>query len=424
MRPVDIAAPMAPPAPVLPTNGSHRLSYHNGKVTIHRRGLFAGYDATIHDSDEQMRGWTPARVKDLYDGTLTMLLRGQFPQVAISHPNRANNKGPLHDDRPSIARIVNLSYEQDGAGAPCIYGDMEMSVSDYDQYIATNRYCRCSVEIYASPMRIGAVALLGGDTPKTAIEDTHFSDRQIGRYDSPGATDFAGMQVGQGLNGFIPSTSFTKDTKMASRFNDDEKKELGEMCSAAVTAAMSAAFPTMFSAAMKAYSDDKEKEKPGDMSASSRPAPAAPAAAAPGAVPPVVDDFSALPANVQNMLRAQQTQIAQLQQDSKLAHADKLIADMSAKGVVIPQARQQEIRQWIASADKPEEIASLIFDMGHKHPLNSIVDMSGAAPAGGGPRRELTERESNILTARHGGDKKGFEAARQQVLAGTLVVGT
>jgi hypothetical protein len=145
------------------------------------------------------------------------MARGSFPQLVIMHEK--DGKEP----KSAVGRIPAISYEErDGVGY--IVGDMEVSRDIFDKLIATNAFPRRSAEIWSESDHLSEVALLGRETPRRPLPDTHFARRGEKITCSKSNFDLAG--VGGGLNTFVPAV-IKEEAAMAS--DSDIREEMEAM---------------------------------------------------------------------------------------------------------------------------------------------------------------------------------------------------
>lgn len=155
---------------VLAPSGSHRVSLNGDKVTIHDLELFVGYDPEIDDADSDAVDLDEDEISRILERTKTMAARGQRPKLILGHNSDSDSGG---EQRPVVGDVISLKMAKIGLG-PGILGDIEMAVSDFDQYVKTNRYPRRSVEIWPDGY-MSEVALLSSQTPARPLPDTRFA---------------------------------------------------------------------------------------------------------------------------------------------------------------------------------------------------------------------------------------------------------
>ena len=335
-------------------------------VVIHDVGLFSGYDATLHEGNAKMEPYDAAMVGRMAEGTAALIRRGQYPRIAIGHPS-----GAEADTRRSVGRVVSVRMSE-RSGVPTIVGDIEMRREDFDALIASNAFPRRSVEIFAKPWRIGAVALLGGDTPSSPVEDTVFSEGAGTIVIQNERTDFSETGIGGG-------SPTTPAYQWSEPMTDEMKKEL-KAC---------------FSEWIAEYMSEREKTEEAGKAAVESDA---------------SDAMSESPA-----LKAAHERIAALERDRRYDFADRKVAEMSADGVCIPTARKEEIREWIASAgpENGEKIVGLVRDLCKGGSPTRRINMSDAVQQTS--RRALTRDEASGLAAKFAGDTKGYLEAAERL---------
>lgn len=221
--------------PSTSSSPSHRITEDGRNVTIHDLEVFCAYDPRIDgDSDEELAQFDNDRVRSIVDGTLRYMSKGSMPRLVVMHERDGQ------EPKSSVGRFTKLRYEErDGVGY--IVGDCEVERSVFEKLLATNAFPRRSAEIWPEQNHLSEVALLGRETPRRPLPDTHFT--RAGK-----AVRFARSlrfdmgTVGGGLSTFVPSD---KDTHQM----DDLYKEV---------ASLKAAMEEMKDAMKRAFSSDGE----------------------------------------------------------------------------------------------------------------------------------------------------------------------
>jgi len=198
---------------------SHAVNEDGDKVTIERVELFMAFDPQIDDSesDPELKRFDNGRLRDIVSSTRKHMARGSYPQLVIMHEKDGD------EPKSAVGRIPRLSYEERN-GIGYIVGDMEVNRDIFDKLIATNAFPRRSAEIWSESNHLSEVALLGRETPRRPLPDTHFSRNGKKIVCSKSNFDLAG--VGGGLNTFVPAT-IKEEAAMAS--DNDMKKEMEAM---------------------------------------------------------------------------------------------------------------------------------------------------------------------------------------------------
>ena len=198
---------------------SHTVAEDGDKVMIERVELFMAFDPAIDDgeADPELKRFNNQRLRDIVASTRKHMARGSFPRLVIMHEK--DGKEP----KSAVGRFPTISYEErDGIGY--IVGDMEVNRNIFDAYIATNAFPRRSAEIWSGSNHLSEVALLGRETPRRPLPDTHFTRKGEKITCSKSNHDLVG--VGGGLNTFVPTTT-KEEASMAS--SDDMREELEAM---------------------------------------------------------------------------------------------------------------------------------------------------------------------------------------------------
>jgi len=198
---------------------SHAVASDGDKVVIKRVELFMAFDPDIDDAeaDPELKRFDNKRLREIVASTRKHMGRGSFPQLVIMHEK--DGKEP----KSAVGRIPALSYEE-REGIGYIVGDMEVNRDIFDRLIATNAFPRRSAEIWSESNHLSEVALLGRETPRRPLPDTHFSRKGEKVTCSKSNFDLAG--VGGGLNTFVPAT-IKEEAAMAS--DNDFREEMEAM---------------------------------------------------------------------------------------------------------------------------------------------------------------------------------------------------
>lgn len=186
------------------TTPSHQITNDGNKVVIHNLEVFCAYDPSIdNDSDEELAKFDNDRVMDIVESTQQYMSKGSFPRLVVMHERDGN------EPKSSVGRFTKIGYEERG-GVGYIVGDCEVERSVFDKLLATNAFPRRSAEIWQEHNHLSEVALLGRETPRRPLPDTHFAARGE-RVTFSRKLRFDMGTVGGGLSTFIPTT---KEAKM------------------------------------------------------------------------------------------------------------------------------------------------------------------------------------------------------------------
>ena len=194
---------------------SHRVTDNGKNVVIHGLEVFCAYDPAIDgDSDPELTKFDNERVRDIVESTRRYMAKGSMPRLVVMHEKDGN------EPKSSVGRFTSLRYEErDGVGY--IVGDCEVERPVFDRLLATNAFPRRSAEIWADQNHLSEVALLGRETPRRPLPDTHF-----GRTGEPvrfaRSLRFDMGTVGGGLSTFVPEA---KETNMAMNY----EKEIADL---------------------------------------------------------------------------------------------------------------------------------------------------------------------------------------------------
>lgn len=231
------------------SKASHNVQDDGEKIKIERVELFMAFDPAIDDgeADPELKRFNNERLKSIVRATRAHMARGSFPQVVVMHEKNGD------EPKSAVGRIPAINYEERN-GIGYIVGDMEVNKPIFDSLIATNAFPRRSAEIWAESNHLSEVALLGRETPRRPLPDTHFAREGKKITCSKSNFDLAG--VGGGLNTFVPAT-IKEEASMASK---DYGAELEAMkCAIGELAAMM----------KKKFGEDEAKDEKDEMSAES-----------------------------------------------------------------------------------------------------------------------------------------------------------
>lgn len=228
----------------LMSHPSHRITDNGKSVVIHGLEVFCAYDPAIDgESDPELKKFDNERVRDIVDSTRRYMERGSMPRLVVMHEKDGN------EPKSAVGRFTDIAYEErDGVGY--IVGDCEVERSVFDRLLATNAFPRRSAEIWAEQNHLSEVALLGRETPRRPLPDTHFTRTgELVRFSRSLRFDMG--TVGGGLSTFVPGT---KDNNMAMNY----EKEI---------AALKASMDEMKSMMKKHYGTGEDEENKEEMAA-------------------------------------------------------------------------------------------------------------------------------------------------------------
>jgi hypothetical protein len=231
------------------SKASHTVQDDGEKIKIERVELFMAFDPAIDDgeADPELKRFNNERLKSIVRATRAHMARGSFPQVVVMHEKNGD------EPKSAVGRIPTINYEERG-GIGYIVGDMEVNKPIFDSLIATNAFPRRSAEIWAESNHLSEVALLGRETPRRPLPDTHFAREGKKITCSKSNFDLAG--VGGGLNTFVPAIT-KEEASMASK---DYGAELE---------AMKCAIGELADMMKKKFGEDESEAKKDEMSAES-----------------------------------------------------------------------------------------------------------------------------------------------------------
>lgn len=220
-------------------NGPSHSVTDNGKtVVIHGLEVFCAYDPALDgDHDPELAKFDNDRVREIVDCTRRYMERGSLPRLVVMHEKDGN------EPKSSVGRFTNIAYEErDGVGF--IVGDCEVEKPVFDKLLATNAFPRRSAEIWSEQNHLSEVALLGRETPRRPLPDTHFTRKgELVRFSRSLRFDMG--TVGGGQSTYVPGV---KENNMA----DDDRTEI---------AALKAAMDEMKSMMKKHFGESEDKEE-------------------------------------------------------------------------------------------------------------------------------------------------------------------
>lgn len=136
------------------------------KVVIRDLGLFCGFHRKFDKPDSRLAKFDRRKIDEIVAHTAERMRIGQFPQVIERHTGKDGA-------RPECCgRVVSVRADHT-ADASYVRGDVEMSRSDFEERVKSNRWTRRSAQVWPDG-HFSEVALLGNETPARPLEDTHF----------------------------------------------------------------------------------------------------------------------------------------------------------------------------------------------------------------------------------------------------------
>lgn len=323
--------------------GSHRITREGGKVRIHGLEVFMAYDPRIDTgADKGVVKWTNDRLRKAIETTRAHMDRGSFPQFVVMHEREGQPAAP-----ESVGSIADLWYEErDGVGYAV--ADAVFSDENFGAYIQSNRYPRRSAEFWKDNDHMSEVALLGRETPRRPLPDTHFARR--GDKESHGKTRFSYAGTGGGGNTFVPDTGRKNTMSIEDRVSAIEAsvEKMGKM--------------------MAKLCNEKAAE--GEEKKDENAKPAAPAAAAPTA--PASDAELVTRAELNSALAALEATKAEMQKAQDEARREKFgrrVDELRADGVAIKDADVPALVERIARAADPDAELGWIKDNFQRLPV-------------------------------------------------------
>lgn len=178
---------------------SHKITENGDKIVIHDLEVFSAYDPAIDgDHDEELKSFDNDRVQGIVQSTQRYMQKGSYPRLVVMHERDGN------EPKSSVGRFTKINY-QERNGVGYIIGDCEVERAAFDKLLATNAFPRRSAEIWQDHNHLSEVALLGRETPRRPLPDTHFT-RKGERVTFSRPLRFDMGTVGGGSSTFVPST--------------------------------------------------------------------------------------------------------------------------------------------------------------------------------------------------------------------------
>lgn len=385
------------------SDGSHRISDNGEKVVIHDLEVFCAYDPKIDgDHDSELEKFDNERVREIVASTRSHMERGSYPQLVVMHEKNGD------EPKSCVGRFTSLRYEERN-GVGYIVGDCEVERSVFDRLLATNAFPRRSAEIWQEQNHLSEVALLGRETPRRPLPDTHF--RRQGapvRFSRP--MRFAAGTVGGGLSAFIPTTA--KDTHMADEKEDTkavlaEMKRLYEMACAKfgseeekdekVENEAEDMLSTQFNEEdgegdavhidIDSHDSDEEEDEEED------------------AVFPASRSGDMIAMRRENSRMARE--LAEMKAQLKAERFGRELDSMEAEGYRIPAAKRPRLLAQLVTSDEPEALLESWRELFARDATGVRIDMSRATPG----NQDLSKEELAALVRQHAGNPAEFAKA-------------
>ena len=388
------------------TNPSHRITDNGDKVVIHDLEVFCAYDPAIDgDHDEELAKFDNERVQDIVESTNRYMSKGSHPRLVVMHEKDGN------EPKSSVGRFTKIDYQERG-GVGYIVGDCEVERSVFDKLLATNAFPRRSAEIWQDQNHLSEVALLGRETPRRPLPDTHFV-RKGDRVSFSRSLRFDMGTVGGGLSTFVPDT---KDTNMAdsndlkSQFDalkaqveemhgffakyakengEDEKEEMAadDMISEQFASEDGEGDGVHIDIDSHGEEEDEDTDEENAMFSASRSS----------------REVFAMKRENSRMAR----ELAQMKGELAAERFSRELDAMEADGYRIPAARRPRLIADLASSRNPEDLIDTWRDLFARDPMNVRIDMSRASL----PQGDLDAAQVTALVREYAGKPDEFKKA-------------
>jgi len=342
---------------------SHRITRENGKVRVHGLEVFMAFDPSIDDAkaDPRLAKWTNERVRKSVEKTLGFMARGSRPQFIVRHDLREGEPGTPPPPE-AVGVIMDLWTEERGGVAYAVC-DAEFTEEKFAAYIESNAYPRRSAEFWADNDHMSEVALLGRETPRRPLPDTHFA-RRGAREQFSAKLRFSYTGAGGGGNTFVPASA-GKDDKMT------VEERIGKL---------EAAVEEMAKCLKIKHSADMTGDSEGEAgkAAMAKPA-AAPAPEGDGLIRAELDA-------AKTALEAMKEQFKQVEQGAKRERFGRQLDDMIREGVAIKDEAKAAILERIVGSEDPDAEVAYIKSNFARLPINTEIPVGKAAL----PKTKLT----------------------------------
>lgn len=388
------------------TNPSHRITDNGDKVVIHDLEVFCAYDPAIDgDHDEELAKFDNERVQDIVESTNRYMSKGSHPRLVVMHEKDGN------EPKSSVGRFTKIDYQERG-GVGYIVGDCEVERSVFDKLLATNAFPRRSAEIWQDQNHLSEVALLGRETPRRPLPDTHFV-RKGDRVSFSRSLRFDMGTVGGGLSTFVPDT---KDTNMAdsndlkSQFDalkaqveemhgffakyakengEDEKEEMAadDMISEQFASEDGEGDGVHIDIDSHGEEEDEDTDEENAMFSASRSS----------------REVFAMKRENARMAR----ELSQMKGELAAERFSRELDAMEADGYRIPAARRPRLIADLASSRNPEDLIDTWRDLFARDPMNVRIDMSRASL----PQGDLDAAQVTALVREYAGKPDEFKKA-------------
>lgn len=391
------------------TTPSHRITDSGDKVVIHDLEVFCAYDPSIDgDRDSELATFDNNRVREIVDSTRRYMGKGSFPRLVVMHERDGN------EPKSSVGRFTKIDY-QERNGVGYIVGDCEVERSVFEKLLATNAFPRRSAEIWQDHNHLSEVALLGRETPRRPLPDTHFTRKgQAITFARPLRFDMG--TVGGGLNTFVPST---KDTNMA----DDMREELNAL--KAQMAEMADMFKKKFGENedekddMSCYSEESKEEMGADDMLQSQFA-----EDEDNAVHIDIgshdgedeDEDEVFPASrigrpdvfaLRNENRRMKRELDSIRAELNAEKFSRELDAMEAEGYRIPAERRPKLIAELSVARNPADLLDQWRDLFARDPMGVRIDMSRAAL----PKGDIDTKQVSDMVREFAGRPEEFKKA-------------
>jgi len=388
------------------TTPSHKVTDNGDKVVIHDLEVFCAYDPSIDgDSDSELASFDNKRVRSIVNSTQRYMSKGSLPRLVVMHERDGN------EPKSSVGRFTKIGYEERN-GIGYIVGDCEVERSVFDKLLATNAFPRRSAEIWQDHDHLSEVALLGRETPRRPLPDTHFARKgDLITFARPLRFDMG--TVGGGLSTFVPST---KDTHMA----DDMREELNSL--KAQMAEMAAMFKKKFNEDDKdemacEEEDDKDEMGADDMLQSQFGEDEDNAVHIDiGSHDGEDDDEDVFPASrlgrpdvfaLRNENRRMKRELDAIRAELNAERFSRELDAMEAEGYRIPAERRPKLIAELSVARNPADLLDQWRDLFARDPMGVRIDMSRAAL----PKGDLDPKQVSDMVREFAGRPEEFKKA-------------
>lgn len=209
---------------------THEIVEADGRVQIKRVELFAEME------DGPLGAVGESDLDDIAEFLVELMDQGRFSQVVIEH----QREGEADRPRESVGIVTGpITVEKSGQnGKATLYGTLDLNESDFENYIASNRFPRRSAEITnrkvdgGEKLWMSQVALIGRLAPRADLPDVYVFATDDSAAIICGEKEPNAMKASE-LTGKIGGVSFQDETPDDLEKAAKEARKFADSCDAA-----------------------------------------------------------------------------------------------------------------------------------------------------------------------------------------------